>query len=211
MNQSVVQEWGWGKIARGSSEFPYFGRRCLWWGHQSWVLFWAQMGVQWRKIASCDGCYGGSSAFLVPMVGILFTEMTESFLGRFLNSCGHEVQTFNDAKPIWIVVGSETDIGWKLQSSSSFTLVPCVVWTKNTLNVLNGLKKKEVRAELKLHLLESLSRMMDYDNMIDEKNRALNNGRWFSVGKGRTTYKSFSSSKTTTYEVGSRPTVKTNQ
>lgn len=40
---------------------------------------------------------------------------------------------------------------------------------------LNGLKE-EVKVELKLHLMQSLSEMMDYTQRIYKKNRALNKG-----------------------------------
>ncbi|KAJ1404447.1 Retrotransposon gag domain [Sesbania bispinosa] len=67
---------------------------------------------------------------------------------------------------------------------------------------LNGLKEA-VRAELKLHRLGSLPKMMDYAQRIDEKNRVLNNGSsWNS--RGGSASRNYPSSRTVTWEAGAR-------
>lgn len=68
---------------------------------------------------------------------------------------------------------------------------------------MNGLQE-EVKAELKLHLVTSLPKMMDYAQLIDENNQALGRGELNSGGKLGVAHNSHPSSRIVTHDGGSK-------
>ena len=68
---------------------------------------------------------------------------------------------------------------------------------------LNGLKE-EIKVEIKLHPMITLVEMMNYAQIIDEKNQALTNGGMVMQGYGKLELKRVPLAKIVSYGVGNK-------